>query len=77
MKIADMNAGETARVTGYESGSRSYRQKLLRMGLVKGCTFTLVRKAPLGDPVELEVGQHRVTLRRSEADVLIVDRAES
>jgi ferrous iron transport protein A len=76
VKIAEMEPGESGTVSGYEPGGRSYRHKLLRMGLVRGCTFTLLRKAPLGDPVELEVGSHRVTLRRSEADVLVVERSD-
>lgn len=74
MKISDMNPGETGTVVGYEQGSRSYRQKLLRMGLVRGCRFTLLRTAPLGDPVELELNSHKLTIRKSEADALIVER---
>lgn len=69
-----MSPGETGMVTGYEKGDRVYREKLLRMGLVKGCSFKLVRKAPLGDPVELEIGSHRLTLRKTEAEMLQVER---
>jgi ferrous iron transport protein A len=75
MKISELETGEAGVVTGYEPGAKSYRHKLLRMGLVRGCSFVLVRKAPLGDPVEIEVGSHRLTLRKSEADVLIVERS--
>ncbi len=74
MKISEMNRGDTGTVTGYEQGERVYRQKLLRMGLVKGCSFTIVRKAPMGDPVELEIGSHKLTLRKQEADVLLVEK---
>jgi ferrous iron transport protein A len=73
MKISEMNTGDSGLVTGYEKGERVYRQKLLRMGLVKGCSFRIVRKAPMGDPVELEIGSHRLTLRKQEADVLLVE----
>jgi ferrous iron transport protein A len=74
MKIGEMEVGESGTVTGFEPGGREYRHKLLRMGIIRGCTFVLVRKAPLGDPVELEVGHNRITLRKSEADVLMVER---
>ncbi len=74
MKIAEMKPGETGTVVGYEQGSRAYRQKLLRMGLVRGCRFILLRAAPLGDPVELEINSHRLTIRKSEADALIVEK---
>lgn len=74
MKISELSKGDTGTVTGYEKGERIYRQKLLRMGLVKGCSFTIVRKAPMGDPVELEIGSHKLTLRKQEADVLLVEK---
>ncbi len=74
MKISELNRGDTGMVTGYEKGERIYRQKLLRMGLVKGCSFKVVRKAPMGDPVELEIGSHKLTLRKQEADVLLVEK---
>ncbi len=77
MKIIDMNVGDSGIVVGYESGSRAYRQKLLRMGLVKGCLFRLVRTAPLGDPVELEINSHKLTIRKSEADALIIERNDA
>jgi ferrous iron transport protein A len=74
MKLAEMKKGDTGVVTGYEKGERTYRQKLLRMGLVKGCVFTVTRVAPLGDPVEISVDSHRLTLRKNEAQILEVER---
>lgn len=76
MKISELSTGETGIVIGYEHGERAYRHKLIRMGLVKGCRFKLLRTAPLGDPVELDLNSHKLTLRKNEADALIVDRAE-
>ena len=76
MKIGDLETGSEAKITGYEQGSKTYRHKLLRMGLLKGCRFRLLRKAPMGDPVEIELNGQKLTLRKSEADVLIIDTAE-
>ena len=77
MKIRDMEVGQTAEVAGYAPVSdRAYCQKLLRMGLVKGAKFTLIRKAPLGDPVEITVKGFNLSLRANEADVLNVERVE-
>jgi len=77
MKISDMKTNESGVVVGYEAGSRLYRQKLLRMGVVKGCHFKLLRSAPLGDPVELEINSHKLTIRKSEADALIIERNDT
>ncbi len=62
------------RVTAYASGDKMYRHKLLRMGLNKGAEFKLVRKAPMGDPVELQVCGFSLTLRKAEADILDVEQ---
>jgi ferrous iron transport protein A len=59
-------------VTGYEAGHANYRSKLLAMGLTRGTVVRMVRLAPLGDPVEIEVRGFRLTLRKSEADVLVL-----
>jgi ferrous iron transport protein A len=74
MKLKDMKAGETGKVTGYTTPDRNYRQKLLRMGLVKGAEFTLTRMAPLGDPAEISICGSSLTLRKAEADALDVEK---
>ena len=68
-----MEIGATAKVIGYSEASRPYRQKLLSMGLVRGAEFTLTRKAPLGDPVEIKINAFSLTLRGDEADALKVE----
>ena len=66
----EMSVGETAEIIGYDPAEKSYRRKLLSMGLTKGTTFTLTKVAPLGDPVEIEVRGFKLSLRKGEADVL-------
>ena len=74
MKLKEMKINDAGTVTGYTTGDRTYRQQLLRMGLIKGTEFTVVRKAPLGDPIELELKGFRLTLRKAEADALEVTK---
>lgn len=74
MKLREMSPGESGTITGMEKSEREYRQKLLRMGLVRGVAFTVLRKAPLGDPIEIETGSQKISLRALEADVLLVER---
>lgn len=76
MRIRDLNIGDKAVVTGYEKGNSDYRRKLLSMGLTRGVEFTLSKIAPMGDPVELEVRDFSLSLRKAEADVLILGEAE-
>ena len=73
MKIKDMKTGQMARITGYDGQDRSYRHKLLRMGLIKRAEFKLLRKAPMGDPVEIELRGFNLTLRKAEAEMLEIE----
>ncbi|MBI3854000.1 MAG: ferrous iron transport protein A [Verrucomicrobia bacterium] len=48
------------------------KSRLLEMGLLVGTTVELVRFAPLGDPVEIKVRGYNLTLRKSEAEQILV-----
>lgn len=72
--ITDLSCGEHAKVMGFAPGQKSYRQKLLAMGLTPGTQFQLIRKAPLGDPIEIEVRGFSLSLRKSEAQQLKIER---
>lgn len=72
-----LTAGATGRVVGFSKGNRAYRQKLLAMGLTPGVEFTVVRYAPLGDPVEIRVRGFALSLRKDEADALLVEESST
>ena len=50
----------------------AHRPRLMEMGLLVGSTVQLVRFAPLGDPVEIKVRGYNLTLRKSEAEQILV-----
>jgi ferrous iron transport protein A len=70
--IKDLSPGEGAKVVGYEKAEPAYKAKLLSMGLTKGVEVRLIKRAPLGDPIELEVRGYRLSLRKDEAGTLIL-----
>lgn len=76
LTLKDFKAGEQGRVRGFQAGGGAYRRKLLAMGLTPGAALEVIRVAPLGDPVEIRVRGTAVSLRRDEAAVLEVERAE-
>lgn len=75
MKLKKMKVGEVGVVQDISTSSPVYRQKMLRMGLSRNAQFTVVRKAPFGGPIEIEVRGSHVVLRSDEADVLDVEKA--
>ena len=73
--INDVEVGTRVRVRGYADNSE-YVQKLQRLGLVPGTELELLRKAPLGDPVEIHVRGYSLALRPSEAGELVLEKVE-
>ncbi len=76
-QLRDLAVGCTGRVVGYEQTARSYKGKLLAMGLTPGTEFTVTRHAPLGDPVEIQVRGFKLSLRKDEANALFVEEITS
>ena len=72
--LRDMKAGDSGKVTGIRRGEKAYRQKLLAMGLTPGTGFRVVRYAPIGDPIEIKVRGFALSLRKDEANALLVER---
>ena len=54
------------------NGNSAIRQKFLNMGLIRGQEVVVERVAPLGDPMELTVRGYNLSLRKSEAELIIV-----
>ena len=61
-----LKIGKTARIISIE-GEGSLKQHFLDMGLIPGAELSIVKTAPLGDPVEISIHGYLLTLRLSEA----------
>ncbi len=69
--LADMHVGETGVVEALQ-GHGNIQHRLVDMGVVKGSHITVVKKAPLGDPVEVKVKGCALALRMNEAAMISV-----
>ena len=69
-KLADMEVGTSGTVESLEGHGNV--QRLVDMGVVKGSHITVVKTAPLGDPVEVKVKGCALALRKSEAAMISV-----
>jgi ferrous iron transport protein A len=73
IKLSELPIGVSAVIREFaKAGTASIR--LREMGLVAGTTVVVVRAAPLGDPLELLVRSYHLTLRKSEAEHVLVER---
>ena len=52
------------------------KRRLLEMGITPGAAVTLVRRAPMGDPVEVRVLDSLLALRAADAEKILLDRKE-
>jgi len=73
--LSALRIGERGRVC---PGSLDHpaSQRLLAMGLLPGTAVEVVQVAPLGDPVEIEFNGMRLSLRKADAAVVVVERAD-
>ena len=71
--LGSLAPGENGTVTGYTSDDPPGR--ILEMGLIPGTRVEVVRVAPLGDPLDVRVRGFHLSLRRAEADHVIVETA--
>ncbi|HVU36462.1 MAG TPA: FeoA family protein [Opitutaceae bacterium] len=75
IKLSDLAVGSSATVREFPKSGGAF-VRLREMGLLAGTRITLVRTAPLGDPIEIKVRGYHLTLRKSEAEHVLVERAE-
>ena len=72
--LNELKKGERATVIGFEGLAEAYRNRLLSMGLTPGTQIKVQHVAPLGDPVAIAVRGFRLSLRRSEAAGVVVEK---
>jgi len=71
MSLADPPVGGTVYVTSIR-GSGSIRGRIMAMGLVPGTAVEIIRRAPLGDPLEVRVKGYNLSLRAQDALLVMV-----
>ncbi len=69
--LSVLKPGEKATIHKID-GDKAIRQKFLDMGLIRGQEVVVERVAPLGDPIEITVRGYSLSLRKSEAELVIV-----
>lgn len=72
--LSQLAVGATATVREFPKTGTAFL-RLREMGLLVGTSLTLVRTAPMGDPIEIKVRGYHLTLRKSEAEHVLVSPA--
>ncbi|MCP4136215.1 MAG: ferrous iron transport protein B [bacterium] len=78
MNLADLKTDEKGIITKVR-GRGAFRKRIIEMGFIKGKEVTVIKNAPLKDPIEYKIMDYNVSLRKSEArmiDVLTPEEAD-
>ncbi len=73
MTLKELEIGQTARITSV-GGEGALRQHFLDMGVIPGAEVTLIKYAPMGDPMELRIHGYELTLRLEDAEKIQISR---
>ncbi|NBK21062.1 MAG: ferrous iron transport protein A [Spirochaetia bacterium] len=73
MTLGELRPGEKAKVVSIGS-TGAMRQRILDMGVTPNVQVQLIKIAPLGDPVEITVRGYQLSLRKSEAALIQVQK---
>ena len=75
MTLRDLQMGESAVITTV-GGRGALRQHFLDMGMIPGVQITLVKYAPMGDPMELRLHGYELTLRLADAEQIEIEEVQ-
>ncbi|MBQ3219934.1 MAG: ferrous iron transport protein A [Clostridia bacterium] len=73
MLLTDLRIGESAKVVALNN-PKKIKERLNNIGLTKGVTLTLVRVAPLGDPIQIKLRDFYLAIRLSDANKIQVEK---
>ena len=71
-KLSEFNIGDKGTIKIVEGEGR-IRRRLFDMGLTPGAEVYLRKKAPLGDPIEVTLRGYELTLRKTEASLVVME----
>ena len=72
MTLREAKIGDTVRVVKL-NGEGAVRRRIMDMGITKGVEVYVRKVAPLGDPVEVNVRGYELSLRKEDAEMILVE----
>jgi len=70
--LRDVKVGQTAKVLKLQ-GEGAVKRRIMDMGITKGVEIYVRKVAPLGDPIEITVRGYELSLRKADAEMVLVD----
>jgi Fe2+ transport system protein FeoA len=74
-KLSELFPGAKGEIVKVE-GKDAIHRRLMDMGAVRGTRFEVEKKAPLGDPIQIKILGYHLSLRKYEAETIIVEQGK-
>ena len=74
LTLEGLKTDDQVEVTGFQRNSKEMIDKFLAIGITRGAVIKILRFAPLGDPIDIEVKGTNLSLRKEEAKLVYVRR---
>jgi Fe2+ transport system protein FeoA len=71
--LSDLHVGQRARVIALHNDSKALRRHLLDMGITKDVEILVKKKAPLGDPIDIELRGYELCIRLSDMQEIDIE----
>ncbi|MBQ7760926.1 MAG: ferrous iron transport protein A [Clostridia bacterium] len=72
MTLKEAKVGQTVKVTKIQ-GEGAIRRRIMDMGITRGVEIYVRKVAPLGDPIELTVRGYELSIRKQDAEMVVVE----
>ena len=75
-KLSEFSIGEKGIIKSVQNVDHRIKRRLFDIGVTSGAEVIMVKKAPLGDPIEVNIRGYELTLRKSEAESVTMEAKE-
>ena len=69
-----LQPGEVGNIDSIKTIDPKLKMRLLELGLLKGTSIEVIRFAPLGDPIEIKIRGYRLSIRKEEAESVMITK---
>lgn len=70
--LKDLAVGESGVIKKVHT-TGALKQRFMDMGITKGTKVTVTKIAPLGDPIEIDIRQYNLSIRKNDAENIVVE----
>ncbi|AKA68056.1 ferrous iron transport protein A [Clostridium sp. P21] len=70
--LKEIKCGQTIKVKKID-GVGAVRRRIMDMGITRGCEIYVRKVAPLGDPIELTIRGYELSIRKADAEMILVE----